>query len=567
MRARWRTLAAVLTLGTGTSAGGDSPMDRAGWWVEHFGVIEPHERPELQRAWSIFQRVLAAADKNGKRFPRLVVLRERRGPFALALPDGTVLLTPDAVELCYKDVPRSVGEARLAFLLGHELAHLARDDFWHAFAPTAKRAGAEPVERTRDKERQADAYGVLYLVMAGYSPDSVLRDGSSFLERWEQAVGAHALRAGGTHPSARERARDIRANLRAMEEKMELFRSGVRLMQLERYGDALLFLHPFQEAFPSREVFNDLGVCNLQLYLRAVVACDAEEALRFRLPARLDPSSRLRRVNPRGARTPCAEHSRRHLEEAERRLEHAVAADPGYARASVNLASVRILKGDHARALAAAEDALKAEPGSVEARSVKAIAMYLYDAKDLAGRALEILRDLRAQRPADRDVAYNLAALLDELERGAAARKAWADFLEMEPRGWFADRAYRRLQREPPPAPSRPEARVESSIPLGELQGRGEQALKALRAHSFDLGGVAATVYRGDRASAIEIEGWIEVVEEDIPPQPLAQIVAAYGPPRRDVEGAGARTLVYDGLAFDVVNGHAVRRVSFAVTH
>ena len=567
MRSLGFPLAAVLAFAAARAGASESRTDRVGWWIEHYGVIEAQERPGLDAAWSIFDRVRAVADKNGKRFPRLVMLRDRQGPFALALPDGTVLLTPDAVALCYAGAPRAVGDGRLAFVLGHELAHLARDDFWHAFAPGSRGSNVEPRARAIEKERQADAYGLLYMVMAGYAPGSVLRQNASFLDEWERAAGAHPVREGQSHPSNRERARNVRASMQALEDEMDLFRAGVRLMQLERYADALKFLQRFQETLPSREVFNNVGVCNLQLYLRDLGASDPEQALRFRLPVTLDPASRLRRVNPRGEQVACPAAARQQLEEAERRLEHAVASDPTYAKASLNLASVRILSGDHARALAAAEDALKADPGSVEAQATKAIAMYLYDAKELATRAVQILRDLRARQPANAGVAYNLAVLLDEQQRPSAAREAWEQFLGLEPEGWYAARAHRQLGHTAPQPPSRRIEARPALVPLGEIRGEVERSLKDLKARRFDLGDETAVLYRGEGLSAIAIDAWIEVVEEEMSPEPLAQLLASYGPPPRQVDTNGGRTLVYDGQAFDVEDGKAVRRILFATTH
>ena len=52
-------------------------------------------------------------------------------PLAAALPDGYIVLSKHAVEILYKNVSSIVGDTRTAFVLGHELAHLANDDHWH----------------------------------------------------------------------------------------------------------------------------------------------------------------------------------------------------------------------------------------------------------------------------------------------------------------------------------------------------------------------------------------------------------------------------------------------------
>ncbi|KPA10820.1 hypothetical protein MHK_008977 [Candidatus Magnetomorum sp. HK-1] len=50
---------------------------------------------------------------------------------ALSFPDGTVVISTGVIDLCYLDVTPKVGDGRLAFILGHELAHLSNNDFWH----------------------------------------------------------------------------------------------------------------------------------------------------------------------------------------------------------------------------------------------------------------------------------------------------------------------------------------------------------------------------------------------------------------------------------------------------
>src|SRR5262249_55649992 len=159
------------------------------------------------------------------------------GPFALALPDGSVLLTPDGLEVCYKQVAPQAGDSRLAFVLGHELSHLARDDFWHAFtaAAAARQPAAEavriPPETTaeaRMKELEADSFGVVYMTMAGYQPSAIVGEGTSFLDEWTARLPAGAL-AGRGHPSARERTALVRTALRSVADQLDFFRFGVRL--------------------------------------------------------------------------------------------------------------------------------------------------------------------------------------------------------------------------------------------------------------------------------------------------------------------------------------------------
>jgi RNA polymerase sigma factor (sigma-70 family) len=87
--------------------------------------------PWVGWASAVFERVKATADKPGGRFPRLYIINTKGEPFALSVPDGGIIINPTTLETCYADVDRAEGDRRLAFILGHELAHLANKDFMH----------------------------------------------------------------------------------------------------------------------------------------------------------------------------------------------------------------------------------------------------------------------------------------------------------------------------------------------------------------------------------------------------------------------------------------------------
>jgi Zn-dependent protease with chaperone function len=63
--------------------------------------------------------------------PRLYVTRDRLYGVsqAIAIPDGGIVVSQAVLDLCYRDPQR--GDDRLAFVLGHEIAHQLREDFSH----------------------------------------------------------------------------------------------------------------------------------------------------------------------------------------------------------------------------------------------------------------------------------------------------------------------------------------------------------------------------------------------------------------------------------------------------
>ncbi|MGB4877162.1 MAG: M48 family metalloprotease [Candidatus Competibacter sp.] len=73
--------------------------------------------------------------------------------------DGHVVLSRQAVAIIHGQAPVDEIEARLAFVLGHELAHLANEDFAHReiFAFQTERAGTEDLAGLFQKADQAKA--------------------------------------------------------------------------------------------------------------------------------------------------------------------------------------------------------------------------------------------------------------------------------------------------------------------------------------------------------------------------------------------------------------------------
>ncbi|OAD23698.1 TPR repeat-containing protein [Candidatus Thiomargarita nelsonii] len=123
----------------------------------------------------IFKQLLNASQLNIS--PKLKIVNGRpNDPFAVvALPDGTILLSKLAINLSYKDVSETHGEIRLAFILGHEIAHIVNGDFLpKAFIGTSKYLKILQKNRGkigRQKEIEADKQGFLYSAMAGYAVD------------------------------------------------------------------------------------------------------------------------------------------------------------------------------------------------------------------------------------------------------------------------------------------------------------------------------------------------------------------------------------------------------------
>jgi tetratricopeptide (TPR) repeat protein len=424
----------------------ERPADHVEFYVDSFGLADPASEPRVARAHAVFARVRAAAAVQGRRLPRLKVLAAA-DPWAQALPDGYILLSRGAVAICDRDADPALGDTRLAFVLGHELAHLAKDDFWHgevhralagdpqaraSYELLAQTSDADPTRlaETRLKEAEADDWGFVYAAVAGYPVHRLLTGNASgeadFFHFWVTQTQVQVL-ADAAHPAPADRAALLRNRLARMLGDIELWRFGVRLLQADRLDDARHFFERFQSSFPSREVFGNLGYLSLRQAMRRLPAPLAE---RFWMPTLFDLETRaaaLAAPSDRDAATQPPPEAVELLETAAEYLERAVALDPDYTPAWTNLAIARLFLGQAHLARHAVERALAGSPDDPALGALQAVVIAESDPTlDLWPQAIQRLDALVQSHPLAPAVRYNLARLLSERGRTAAAEPHWS---------------------------------------------------------------------------------------------------------------------------------------------
>ena len=89
------------------------PRDHAAFYIDTYHEVPATDDPRAATAHRIFERVRAAADKSRKHpRPRLVVVGPEAAPWALALPDGTVVISQRALDICFEGTDPQGAEAR-----------------------------------------------------------------------------------------------------------------------------------------------------------------------------------------------------------------------------------------------------------------------------------------------------------------------------------------------------------------------------------------------------------------------------------------------------------------------
>ncbi|MCP4350847.1 MAG: M48 family metalloprotease [Desulfobacterales bacterium] len=555
-------------------------------WAYVYGTLSASDHPLVPRVQDVFDRVLRAADKRDNRYPRLVIIRKTGRPWAAALKDGTVILTQKAMEFCYQAENKTIGDARIAFVLGHELAHLAKDDFWHMAAFEAvqrfgsdKKTDQEIIElliKTEDidnadhareiikkKELQADAYGMLYASMAGYDPGIIsdASEGKNFFREWaNQITGKLAYSDNrNLHPTPEQRTAFLLSNMKAVNNDLELFDFGVRLCQMGRYKDALAFLETFREKYPCREVFNNIGLINYQLAVKA-----RNRAFQYKLAGVLDTETRAMSFIMRQEQCAYTEEFQHKLQQAIQHFRIACKKDKYYVPARVNLSSALIMAGQYSimpgavsKAMGVLEEALALDEDDPGALNNRAIAMYLYGPSlkiDMFQQACDALKNLIKKKPEFSDAYYNLGRVLADRKRNAAARETWEKYLNLESAGVYAEIVREALgvqQKKAENQGTSLPAFGEPPVRLGRFDDKTKKFLSGLTRHVLELGTVYGEYYCGKNLRVLVLEDSVELVESSV----KQKMNPIYVRPARTFTGySGKKTLVYENIAVDVLD-------------
>ena len=538
-------LTGLLVTGAGPTRAAEeppNPKSQVGFYLKNYGGESDRQTdPQVKRTYEIFERVRQVTDNLGQRLPQLKIVNSDNNPWAIALPDGFIVLSRRAVEIAYRDARPEEGEARIAFILGHELAHLNKDDFWHlnVYSTLADDPDPEAARLRRDletgsdatgarsaarmKEAQADDQGFVYAALAGYRVDTLLDQADTgkedFFHYWMTQTQTSVDDA---HPSPPERAKLIRTRLGEVHKKLEFFYYGVRLTHFGAYEDAEYFLREFQHVFAGREVANNLGYGYLQ---RARRLMPTSLAYRYCLPTLLDTETRVAtlalRSGEAGTATELSDQARDLLKVAVDNFKRATEADATYLPARLNLAATYFYLGEIYHARAVIEEAFKLAPADGEVQNLRALILYQEGwNSDTWPKAVEIMESLVNQPQPPVCLTYNLAQILDERQRHAKAEAVWKTLV-----GRLAElpAPYRqRVCQSTPQAPACKSAATVTpvAVPPWPLPVKpGQEAQSRLfadwtaSAFNWQQDKLAGHLYRGPQGvSALELDGYIEMV-------------------------------------------------------
>ena len=442
--------------------------NRIAYWRTHYQELTPDADARVERAQQIFAQLVQVAGTRRGVSPRLLVLKEDPWGIALpiALPDGWIVLSKGTLSRCYQDPRR--GDDRLAFVLGHELAHLMQDHFWHikffqALASTQGQATPLvaspnlPVEDLWHQEFQADTNGILYATMAGFSPQAIIaRHGQeNFFQAWVKAWSPERIGRrpdASTHPTAQQRADVLQTSLQRVVNQAAAFQAGLWWIDAGDYAQAVRAFEVFLELFPAREVYHNLALSHHLLALQTYQFWKPEPPiLPFQLALAIEPVTRANRIyvdaqTQRGeaAHANAGALFRRHLDEAIALYHQAMTLDPTYIPAVLNLAHALIVRGIQSQTPGLSADVVEAQAillraqqsGSNETmmpqllNTLGVVSFYaerIPEAKQLFTRA-------RTLAPSDAAPVFNLGRLAHLTQQPAEAKRYQRAYEQLAPK-------------------------------------------------------------------------------------------------------------------------------------
>lgn len=565
-----------LTLGSGVlpAVNKITGKKHAEWWVwtyRDYAKAGGEKDPRVRRAFNVFDKVLQFADKNSNFPPRLFFVNKKKGLEARSLKeDSSVIFNPIALDMCYNGFNLKIGDARLAFVLGHELAHLTNSpDFIERIGKDLKN-----IEKKFHEELAADIQGAMLAAMAGYDIRDVFEGENNIFHALARHthISYSAPPQNDTHPRFPIRLEAVRRKMRHVFKYSELYHAGLILYHVGSFLDASSTFREFAKEYPSREAFNNIGSCYLRLALDRIRTDYLDDFYMFRFCTAVDYTTAAESLLPRGLTDYLKDEDiANYLDNAEDYLKQATIRDNRDPVCRYNLSTVLILKREYARAQAICDEVLKLYPDDLSALNNKIVSFYHYGKSENLDTTQKCVTDLIAAlktNPRHPELNYNLASLKDILNRKTGAKHYWKKYLAIPnlPRDNFYIYAFDKLHGKRPPDPAtfpkpknlpRPPAKIHLGAEPQDLpkawQDQRPQSFKVGKGEDHDRWYIDLKVLRHNNLRLLILDDMVEFIEQTLPtdtPITPKQLLKNLGPPQRTIPFPNGRFNVYNHLGF-----------------
>lgn len=378
---------------------------RADHFIEAYGRVNPEVGGDtVNQAHEVFDSLVWIAQNQVSNIPQLVVIDSDNKPWAIALPDNSVILSMGAVRICENLEDFTQTKSCLAFVLGHELAHLSNRDFWHRDSYQALVDSDLSTKASSDQEVEfkADEIGFLYASLAGYPVADLFTRHQDLFELWV----SHTASSQSEETGARSQL--IRVRIDKLSEKLKFAEPALILTAFEKYEDAIPLYKELVDQFPAKEFLNNLGFSYLQLALRERPPILGED---FIFQGILDTASNPE-LYSKSIRTYNHSVYINLLGNAVNYFERALKVNRLYLPALYNLAICRFLLGEYHEARSLVEKAIELEPQNHRLQMIRSLVIFRQETGvDMWPLTITRLEQLMRNHLNDSVLTYNTALL------------------------------------------------------------------------------------------------------------------------------------------------------------
>jgi len=157
-------------------------------YTNAYRSLDISELKELSRVKNIYSKLALTIGSYKAKRSKLFVINSDGYPWAVVLSDNSVVVTKGAIRLMYAEGDKELGDARVAFVLGHELSHLTTEDLFHHRAFLVNEVGRASVgswtHSNPSEELRADLRGYTFATIAGFRTDRLLNEDDDFFRDW-----------------------------------------------------------------------------------------------------------------------------------------------------------------------------------------------------------------------------------------------------------------------------------------------------------------------------------------------------------------------------------------------